>query len=189
MATKMKFSDVKKELSNLTQKELITIFSDLYKRNKDVQKYFSVKFGGEDAAEELFIEAYEKVKHQFFPNKGDGALKLGEAKKEIQHYKNLTGDEERTLRLKIAYVDFGTEFTAIYGDISSSFYDSMASMFDSIVDECCKKKIYYEKYKDKLYDVVKKSDGVGWGYSDFLYDTFYDAFDVDDEEEDDEILD
>lgn len=42
METKMKLSDVKRELSNLPQKELITIISDLYKKNKDVQHTISL---------------------------------------------------------------------------------------------------------------------------------------------------
>lgn len=182
METKMKLSEVKRELSNLPQKELITIISDLYKKNKDVQHYFSIKFGGEEAAEELFLQALEKVEHQFFPKRGHGALKLAEAKKAIQHFEKLTGDKERTLRLKIAYVDFGTKFTQAYGDISWSYYNSMASMFDSIVDQCCKNEIYYEKYRGILFEIVQNSDGIGWGYSDFMYETYYDAFGIEEEE-------
>ena len=56
--TLLKVTELKKELKELNEKELIQIIAELYKMNKDVQHYLSNKFGGEAAVEEL----YEKTK-------------------------------------------------------------------------------------------------------------------------------
>ncbi|MFE7062053.1 DUF6155 family protein [Sutcliffiella sp. NPDC057660] len=180
---KVKLSDIKKELKDLSQKELITIISELYKNSKEVKEYFAVKYGGEEALEELFEAAAKKIMHEFFPSRGHGKLRFGVARKAIQDYKKITNDEDGTLALRIIYVEYGTEFTNTYGDIHEQFYDSMLSMFQTVVIECSSNEFLLNKYNDRLLEILDQSKDTGWGYHDCLCDIYYSHIEVDDEDE------
>ncbi|WP_283248454.1 hypothetical protein [Bacillus sp. FJAT-49711] len=43
---KLKVADLKKQLKEYEKKDLIQLIADLYKMNKDVQSFLSVKFLG-----------------------------------------------------------------------------------------------------------------------------------------------
>ncbi|WP_254119244.1 hypothetical protein [Bacillus sp. FJAT-29790] len=62
---KLKVSELKKQLKDYDQKELIQLVADLYKKSKDVQSYLSVRFLGETATVELFNDAKKKSKMNF----------------------------------------------------------------------------------------------------------------------------
>ena len=79
----LKVTELKKELKELNEKELIQIMAELYKMNKDVQHYLSNKFGGEVAIVDLYEKTKKKIKDEFFPDRGFAKMRLGEAKKAI----------------------------------------------------------------------------------------------------------
>lgn len=170
---KLKVTDVKRYLKDLDHKELVGIITDLYKANKPVKDYFAVKINGEAAVEELYERAAEEVNNEFFPNNGHGKLRLSVAKKTISDYKKLTGDVEGTTGLMLYYVELGTEFTNTYGDIDLPFYNSMLTIYEKVVEACENDKQLYDLFSDRLYKIVKDSDGVGWGYHDGLCDIYY----------------
>lgn len=171
--TKIKLSELKKELKEFEQKELILLITELYKLNKDVQQYLSNKFKGEEAIVELFEQTKKKINDEFFPDRGFGKMRLSEAKNAISTFKKLSGDEIKTLDLMLFYVEIGTDFTNTYGDIDSKFYESMFSMYDKVAEECDKDEKIFNIFKDRLYSVVQESGGIGWGYHDALCDSFY----------------
>ncbi|WP_431026721.1 DUF6155 family protein [Lysinibacillus sp. LZ02] len=171
--TVLKLNELKKELKELDQKQLIQLVSELYKVNKDVQHYLSNKFGGEAAILELYEKTKEKVTDEFFPKRGFGKLRLAEAKKAISNFKKLSSDAVKTIDLMLYYVEIGTEFTHTYGDIDARFYDSMNSMYDKVITECNKNEEYYQLFKDRLYAVVEDSQDIGWGYHDVLCGSYY----------------
>jgi hypothetical protein len=171
--TKLKINELKKLLKEQNQKELIELISELYKLNKDVQHYLSNKFIGEEAIIDLYEKTKKKINDEFFPDRGFGKMRLGEAKNTISNFKKLTSDAFRTLDLMIYYVELGTKFTNTYGDIDSRFYDSMVSMYNKAVIECDKDEKLFITFKDRLYSVVRQSEGIGWGYHDDLSDIYY----------------
>ena len=181
--TLLKVTELKKELKELNEKELIQIIAELYKMNKDVQHYLSNKFGGEAAIEDLYEKTKKKIKDEFFPDRGFGKMRLGEAKKAITNFKKLSSDTVRTIDLMLYYVELGTEFTNTNGDIDERFYDSMNSTYDKVIEECNKNEEYYKIFKDRLYGVIKDSSGLGWGYHDALCDSYYALDWLDDEDE------
>lgn len=171
--TKIKLNELKKELKELNQKELIQLITELYKLNKDVQQYLSNKFKGEEAIVELFEQTKKKVKDEFFPDRGFGKMRLGEAKNAISTFKKLSGDAIKTLDLMLYYVELGTDFTNTYGDIDDRYYDSMLSMYDKVAVECDKDEEIFNIFKDRLYSIVRESRDIGWGYHDTLCDIYY----------------
>ncbi|MGG0716594.1 DUF6155 family protein [Robertmurraya massiliosenegalensis] len=181
--TLLKVSELKKELKSIEQKELVQLITELYKLNKEVQHYLSNKFIGEAAIEALYNDTARKVRDEFFPDRGHGKLRLQEAKKAISNFKKLSSDEVNTMDLMLYYVELGTDFTLAYGDIDERFYMSMESMYHNVVKECNKKKEYYDEFKDRLYSIVEKTDGIGWGYHDMIIEHYYSLNWLDDEEE------
>ena len=169
---KLKVSELKKHLKTYDQKELIQLVSEIYKLNSEVQQYVSIKFMGEESIEFSFEKAKKEIKDEFFPSKGDGRLRLVKAKKAISDFKKLTNDEDKTLDLKLYYVEMGSKFTNTYGDISSGFYDSMITMFRDVVQVCNADENVFNKYNERLLEVVNESEGIGWGYSECLNDDY-----------------
>ena len=69
---------------------------------------------------------------QFFPARGFGKLKLGEARKSIRDYRKATGNLPGTAELLMTDVENGTRFTREYGDIDERFYGSLKSALQKL---------------------------------------------------------
>jgi hypothetical protein len=70
-------------------------------------------------------------------------------------------------------VEFGTAFTREYGDIDERFYDSMESAYDKVVTACEKDETLFKQFRERLYQIIIETDGMGWGYHDNLKDIYY----------------
>jgi len=170
---KLKITELKKQLKEYDQKELIGLIAELYILDKNVQEFLSVKLIGGGVIEKLFEDAKQKIKDEFFPVKGHGKLRLVAAKKAISKFKKLTNNQLKTVDLMLFYVESGTEFTLTYGDIDGKFYDSMESMYAKVIFECEESKVLFDEFHSRLYSIVEKTDGIGWGYHDGLCDLYY----------------
>ena len=168
----MNIVQLKKQLKQLEQKELIQLIVDLSKLNSDVKKYLSAQFNGEEVILELHNQAKKKIKDGFFPERGD-ILSLNEAKNTITTFKKLSKDNIKTLDLMIYYVEIGTEFTNTYGDIDSKFYSSMISMFSKVIKECDRDIEIFTLFEKRLENVVDDASGIGWGYHDAISELYY----------------
>jgi len=182
---KIKVSDLKKQLKQYNQKELVEVIVEMFKNNKDVQNFLSSKFLGDEAIEALFAQARKKVENEFFPDRGHGKLRLAEAKKEINAFKKATNDQKRTVDLMLFYVEQGVEFTNSFGDISEGFYTSIIKMFDQVAEECDRDEELYKAFSARLYNVVTEAPE-GWGFQEALWDSYYTIGWVIDEEDDEE---
>ena len=185
---KIKINDLKKQLRNYEQKELIELIVEMFKANKEVQNYLSSKFLGDEVIEVLFQQACKKIENEFFPERGFGKLRLAEAKKEITAFKKATNDEKRTVDLMLYYVELGVKFTNTYGDINEGFYTSMIKMFDQVAMECDRDEELYKAFSIRLENVLSNVDEIGWGFEEALLDSYYSiewVHDEDDEVEDD----
>lgn len=181
---KIKITDLKRQLKEYEQKELIDLVVEMFKKSKEVQNYLSSRFLGEEAIEDLFQKAMKKIENEFFPDRGEPKLRLAEAKKEINEFKKLTNDEKRTVDLMLFYVEQGVDFTNSYGDIWESLYSSMVKMFNQVASECDRNQELYKEFSERLYGVVSSTEGIGWGLHDDLVDSYYMIEWVHDEEED-----
>jgi hypothetical protein len=170
---KLKITDLKRQLKEYPQKELIELVVEMFKANKEVQNYLSSKFLGDAAIEVLFNQARKKIENEFFPDRGLGKLRLAEAKKEITAFKKATNDEKRTVDLMLFYVESGVDFTNTYGDISEGFYSSMEKMFDQVAMECDRDEELYKEFSSRLQSVLSEAGGTGWGFQEALVDSYY----------------
>lgn len=178
----LKLTDLKKQLKNSNQKELVELIAELYKLSPDVKLFLSSEFAGDEVNDQIFENAKQAIKGEFFPQRGQVRMRYSVAKNAISHFKKMTRDEERTVDLMIYYVEIGTEFTQLYGDIDEKFYSSMASMFNKVTEICDHDEQLFLRFKDRLYGIVEASEGTGWGYHDILCDYYYSMYSVIEEE-------
>lgn len=170
--SKLTSSKLKKQLHSLSQQELIALITESFKISKEVERYLTVKFLGDEAVDELFHVYQKKVKDEFFPDRGHGKLRLAEAKKAIRDFEKITQNKRYSLDLRLFFVEMGVEFTNTYGDIDERFYISIEDMYASVIellnDEDDPE--LFEEYKDRILAVVEDTDGIGWGFHDTLGD-------------------
>ena len=170
---KINITQLKKELKQLEQKELMALIIELYKLNDDVKNYLSTQFKGEEVILDLYKQTKKKVKDQFFPERGFGKMKLTEAKDAISTFEKVSKDNIKTLDLMVYYVEIGTVFTNTYGDIDSKFYNSMISMFSKVIEECKYDEQIFNLFNERLENIVEDASGIGWGYHDSLSELYY----------------
>jgi len=118
------------------------------------------------------LEKYRgKIVEQFFPSRGVGKLKLGEARKAIRDYRKATGNLPGTAELLMTYVENGARFTREYGDIDERFYRSVESALDELAALLrSEAQRMYPQFRDRLVRVEQMTEGIGWGFHDFVAD-------------------
>jgi hypothetical protein len=168
----MGFSEVKSELKKLDKEDLIKHISELYKKYKPVKEYFDFYISQE---ENKILELYkDKVAEGFFPKRGD-QLKLSISRKAINDFKKLGTSQESVADLLLHFVENGVEFTNNYGDINESFYTSIENTYHNALDLLAKNGIL-ERFKGRAFKVIADTEGIGWGFHDYLADLYYQYF-------------
>ncbi len=125
----------------------------------------------QDAPGQVLEKYRHKIVEQFFPKRGFGKLKLGEARKAIRDYRKATGSVAGTAELLLTYVENGVEFTRQYGDIDERFYSSVESVLSELAALLRKEgRALYPALAERLAKVERGSDCVGWGFHDFIAD-------------------
>ena len=166
-----RWSAVRQQLATWDKPALLNLVKDLYEVADENRDFIHARSKtGEDSVEAF--ETYRgKIVEQFFPARGDGKLKLGEARKAIRDYRKVTGNIPGTAELLLTYVENGTRFTHLYGDIDERFYSSVESALDELAallrDEA---RGMYPQFSDRLARVEQMADGIGWGFHDFVGD-------------------
>lgn len=165
------WSAVRQHLAAWDQPALLALVKDLYEaaaENRDfIQARCHVDANGGEA-----LEKYRrKIVEQFFPARGEGKLKLGEARKAIRDYHKATGNLPGTAELLMTYVENGAQFTYEYGDIDERFYNSVESVLDELASLLRgEARSLYPQFRDRLAVVEQMTDGMGWGFHDFIAD-------------------
>ena len=164
----LRWFDLKKTLQEADKKELIDIIQNLYRLSEENKRYL-LAGSIELKAEPGVLEAYrEIIKNEFFPEKGYGTLRYSVAEKAIDNYWKALGNIEGKLELMLFYVENGVDFTNEYGDIDEEFYDKIVDMLEKfcILLKKPEGKIFYPRFKKRLFEIRIKSEGIGWGFED-----------------------
>lgn len=171
----MGLREVKSELSKLDKATLIKHISELYKKYKPVKEYFDFYV---DPIEKKILDQYkEKVTEGFFPKRGY-QLKLSISRNAINDFKKLGTSDESVADLLLHFVENGVEFTNAYGDVDESFYVSIENTYSSALDKIDKNGLL-DKFENRAYKIVTDTEGIGWGFHDYLVDLFYQYYEND----------
>ena len=69
----------------------------------------------------------------------------------------------------MTYVENATKFTHKYGDINERFYNSAESALDELAALLRgEARELYPQFSERLAKVEQMSDGIGWGFHDFV---------------------
>jgi hypothetical protein len=174
----MGLTDVKKELRKLDKEKLIDLLVDLYKKNKTVKEFFDFYVNPNER--EIFEKYRDKIFEAFYPKRGYN-YKLKDGKQVISDFKKLGTSTDLLADLMLFYVETGVKFTNDYGDINEPFYKSLATTFvDSLT--LMNKENLLDKFEERVEKIVDDTNGIGWGFHDFLVQVWIDFYPTEDEE-------
>jgi len=168
----MGLTDIKKELNKLDKAKLVDIVVDLYKKNKSVKEFFDFYVNPDERG--LLTKYREKVFEAFYPRRGD-SYKLKDGKHAIGDFKKLGTSADSLADLMLFYVETGFKFTNDFGDIDESFYNSVTAVYHQALT-LMKKESLLDKFADRTRKVVIDTNGIGWGFHDYLKDCHCDFY-------------
>ena len=148
---------------------LLALVKDLYDAAAVNRDFIQARCQADESGGEVLEKYRGKIVEQFFPKRGEGKLKLGEARKAIRDYRKATGNIPGTAELLLTYVENGTKFTHEYGDIDERFYSSVESALAELSALLRgEARELYPQFSERLARVEQMSDGIGWGFHDFV---------------------
>ncbi len=169
---------VKQQLQDWDAAQLTSLIKDLYETDAENRHFIQArcKAGkeGEEGGAEMLETYRKKITKQFFPKSGEAMLNLAEAQKNIRDYRRATGSIPGTAELMMTFVENGSLFTREYGDIDEDFYDSVESVLDELA-KLFRSEVrdLYPQFSARLTKLEQITDGVGWGFHDYIADVVY----------------
>jgi hypothetical protein len=165
------WNSVKRHVKGWNAAQFTALLKDLYDSSTENRAFLDARVqlhSGGGAA----LETYrQRVIEPFFPKRGFGKLKLADARKAIRDYRKATGNMAGTAELLMTYVENGAQFTHEYGDIDERFYNSIESVLGELADLLRGEgRELYPSFSERLAEVEQLTDGIGWGFHDFVAD-------------------
>lgn len=165
------WSAIRQQLATWDKPALLALVKDLYETAGVNRDFIHARSKTGDDGGEAMEKYRSKIVEQFFPARGDGKLKLGEARKAIRDYRKATNNIAGTVELLLTYVENGAKFTYEFGDIDERFYSSVESVLDELAALLRgEARNLYPQVSARLAEVEALSDGIGWGFHDFVKD-------------------
>ncbi len=165
------WSAARQHLATWGKPALLALVKDLYDTAAENRDFIQARCQAEAGGGEVLEKYRRKIAEQFFPARGEAKLKLGEARKAIRDYRKATGNLPGTAELLMTHVENGVKFTHEYGDIDERFYHSVESALDELAALLRgEARELYPKFRDRLASVEQMTDGIGWGFHDFIAD-------------------
>jgi hypothetical protein len=169
---KPQWSDIRRRLLLLGNKELIAQIKDLYAISDENSRFLESRFAqGQDQVQAVLADYKQEILYCFFGERGisDDLPRLADARRLIRNYQKATSDSLGTLDLMLHYVETGTEFTNTYGDINEPFYNSLESVLVDFCEGIFKSpnpEQAYVQFNKRLAALKRAAYGIGWGYGD-----------------------
>jgi hypothetical protein len=161
----------RRHLAKWDRQALLALIRDLYEVASVNRDFVHARCqAGEGSGDAL--EAYRgRIVDQFFPERGFGKLKLGEARKAIRDYRRATGDVAGVAELLMTYVESGAQFTREFGDVDERFYDSVESVLTELAILLRGEgRELYPQLRSRFARLERMAKDIGWGFGDFVGD-------------------
>ncbi len=172
--TKHSWKDLKPVIEGLPAKNLLGLVQDLYRFSADNRDFLHTRFLSRGRPSEDDLKPYKtRIRLAVCPeDPWKHGVKLAAGRKAISDFKKAHGDLGATLALMLHYVRCGNNLTLQFGDMDTSFYESMLSMFGDIVMKLNREgdPELTREFAPKLAAEIKRVGDAGWSYADVLRD-------------------
>lgn len=162
-----------KYLKTLSQKELIKELQTLYSKFESVKKYYQLELSGDSTV--VVKEYKERIRKEYFPNRGYGAARSSVSRKVISDFKKISVHPKDIVELLLYRTEMMLEYTIAYGDIDEAFYNSLETSYEQACKLIQSEKLQME-YKVYCQELVGKANNFGWGVYDGLEYSFEKCF-------------
>jgi hypothetical protein len=163
------WAQIRPQLNDWPRSAVIALVKDLYNASIENRDFLHARFQAEANAGEALERYRRRIVEQFYPRRGDGKLKLAEARKAIRDFRKATGNVAGTIDLMLTYVENGTTFTREFGDINEGYYNSLESVLNAMAALLCKDgPELYPRFRERIQRLDDHADHIGWGYGDYL---------------------
>ena len=95
------WQNIRRQLDDWSKPALIALVKDLHDVSPDNRDFLLARFQADEDVGAALEKYRRKIVEQFFPARGDGKLKLAEARKAIRDYRRATGNLTGTIDLML----------------------------------------------------------------------------------------
>lgn len=169
---KIKVTDAKRYLKELTIQQKDEELLYLIKNFKEVEDYFSFKINSENKTI-IYEEYLNKISKEFPFNFSKKEPSFKNIKVLISDFFKITNNLELKLFLILHAFEVGTEYGKFWGVDYSSFYKSLTTLFYEAAKGIVEFKMEGAVIK-KIYSVYEKIEDFAWGYADEIDRIFID---------------
>ncbi len=163
---------IRKALELLDNSELVGVLKELYDLSS-ANKVVLARYFDPDNTEDIMAPAVKReIERAFNPSRGLPTFKAGPARKALREYVKAASTRD-AVEMELYYVEKGVEGTNTYGDIDEPFYNSLESVWESVLNRILADRDP-EAYLPRLEKVVESTRGIGWGFHDTLSELFDD---------------
>jgi hypothetical protein len=167
---KPNWSRVKAALSDFDQKTLIRLIKDLFDASPDNRAFLAARFIREEYVDWALEEYRRRIVEQFYPKRGFGNPKMSVCRRAISDYRKARGDLDGLADLMLTIVEVGTQFARDFGVDDGAYFDSLGSMFESIIEllSTGQGMYVYGHLQHRVERLAQVADGMGYGHSDLI---------------------
>jgi hypothetical protein len=178
------WTDIRRKLAQTDMDYVIGIVKTLFDFSKENRTFLASRVFPETDWSALLEKCRKQVSEAVFPDP-PRQIRLGDARKAISAYKKATSDLAGTAELMLVYVESGTECATSYGIDYESFYNSLISMLNNLLDVLGDEhnRGLLERFRERVCALEEKASDTGWGYADFVSERLAESGLLDDESE------
>lgn len=154
---------VKSYLNKLSKPQLEALVLELAHRNEQVQEFLEAR--QDTAAAKRIFDRYWDALEECFPPLPE-ELRLAEARQLLVDYAKVGNDGELAMQL-MGYAALGAQYTHNFGDMDEDFYGEFEESFEAALALAMKHNMVAE-FRVPADEVLRLSDGVGYGYADAI---------------------
>jgi hypothetical protein len=168
------WGEVKKRLRGKTEKELIKLLGDCYRTSPDVRVKLSLAVsGGKRETKAIVSELKARLHHEFCTTNRNGSPKtpdLKEARRIVSLARSSVDDPDLAVDLMLEHLKHGVDFTLRYGDMQTSYYASIESVFAKTCKYIAahRSEIDLDAAMERIDEIFLKTNMIGWGFHDEL---------------------
>ncbi len=176
MKTTSAWVKVKFKLEKESHKNLLKMIKALYDRSENNRNFIKASiFEGQ-----VTTKTYKRIIADAIyldTNDRNDEIEFSIARKAISDFKKANGNAKCVLDLMIYYIEVGTEQAKGICIDYCEYYNSLESMFNSIIKRLIgKDKKHADSFRPRLENIIKNSKNAGYGYEETIQEMFNKAF-------------